>query len=91
MGITDKPCHVMASNGIPFYIAWSMDALRMARASAMTFAQPLLLILTSILVIGFVAVEGLFGAALGPLIVFSLAVVSYSFSSKGKNKKPFEN
>jgi hypothetical protein len=86
MGITDKPCHFMDVNGIPVYISWSINALNMAQSCTMAFAQPLLLILTSILVVGFVVVEGLFGASLGPLVVLSLAM-AYSFSGKDKNKK----
>jgi hypothetical protein len=81
MGMTDKPCHVMDANGISLYISLCMDALRRAHNSANAYAQPLLMVITFLLAIGFVIVEGLFGAKMGPLIIFSLAV-TYSLSRK---------
>jgi Hint module len=93
MGMTDKPCRVMASNGMPLYISLCLDALRMAHDSAYAYyAQPLLIVLTFFLAIGFYVVEGLFGAKMGPLIIFTLAV-AYSFSRKFtvRNKKSLAN
>jgi Hint module len=90
MGMTDKPCHVMNSNGIPLYIAWGMDTIHMVHHSTKSYVQPLFILITSVLLSGFVIVEGLFGARMGPLIVFSLAM-AFAFSCKGKNTKTVES
>jgi Hint module len=89
MGMTDKPCQVMNAEGMPLYIAWGIDAIHMAHSSTKAYAQPFFIVITAALVSAFVVVEGLFGARMGPLIVFSLAV-AYAFSRKGKNKKTVE-
>jgi Hint module len=88
MGMTDKPCHVMNTKGIPLYIAWGMDTIHMVHHSTKAYAQPLFVLITSVLLSGFVIVEGLFGARMGPLIIFSIAI-AYAFARKGKSLKCF--
>jgi Hint module len=51
LGMTGKPCQVMNSNGMPLYIAWGIDAIRMAHGSAKTYAQPLFVLVTSVLLL----------------------------------------
>jgi hypothetical protein len=89
LGMSDRPCQVMNAEGMPLYIAWGIDAIHMAHSSTKAYAQPLFILVTSVLLSGFVIVEGLFGARMGPLIVFSLAI-AFAFSGKGKNKKNVE-
>jgi hypothetical protein len=86
MGITDKPCQAMNAKGMPLYIAWGIDAIHMAHSSTKTVAQLLFFMISSVFLSAFIVVEELFGARMGPLIVFSLAV-AYAFSRKIKNKK----
>ncbi|CAB9509213.1 expressed unknown protein [Seminavis robusta] len=93
LGITDKPCQVMNDQGIPLYIAWGMDLVDMVHNSTSMMAQSLFLVITALMVVGFVVVEALFGATMGPVMVFSLAT-AYSFSRKNlavANKKTVEN
>jgi trypsin len=92
MGMTDRPCHVMNAEGMPLYIAWGIDAIHMAHNSTKAYAQTLFILITSVLLSGFVIVEGLFGARMGPLVVFSLAI-AYAFSRKFavRSKKTFQN
>jgi Hint module len=79
MGMTDKPCHVMDADGISLYISLCMDALRRAHNSSNAYAQPLFMVITFFLVIGFAIVEGLFGVKMVPLLIFAVA---YSLSRR---------
>ncbi|CAB9526892.1 expressed unknown protein [Seminavis robusta] len=75
LGISSMPCQLMHEHGMPLYIKWGIDVINMATDTPI-----------GIFLSGFVAVEALFGATLGPLIVFSVCV-AYSFVRKTHTAK----
>jgi hypothetical protein len=77
MGISDKPCQIDSDKGMPNYISWGMDAINFVHnTSGSTFLQMIFLAFTVPLLLAFAVVEAIFGAALGPLAVFSLAAAA---------------
>ncbi|CAB9516716.1 Desert hedgehog protein [Seminavis robusta] len=73
-------------HGMPLYIKWGIDVINMAHRYSNVYAELIFFVISGIFLSGFVAVEALFGATLGPLIVFSVCV-AYSFVRKTHTAK----
>ncbi|CAB9512524.1 Desert hedgehog protein [Seminavis robusta] len=81
LGVSSMPCQLIHENGMPLYIKWGIDAINMAHGDSNVYTELLFAVISGIFLSGFVAVEALFGATLGPLIVFSVCF-AYSFVRK---------
>ncbi|CAB9506671.1 unknown protein [Seminavis robusta] len=81
LGISSMPCQLMHENGMPLYIKWGIDAINTAHRNSNVYAELLFLVVAGFLLSGFVAVEALFGASMGPLSVFSF-YIAYCFGRK---------
>eukprot|EP00797_Seminavis_robusta_P034033 Sro802_g204590.1 Desert hedgehog protein (243) ;mRNA; r:9890-10626 len=86
LGISSMPCQLMHEHGMPLYIKWGIDVINMAHRYSNVYAELIFFVISGIFLSGFVAVEALFGATLGPLIVFSVCV-AYSFVRKTHTAK----